>query len=96
MFNNINGINKTIFASNFLEESPDISSLEWIPLVEHKNRAYYEKLARSEGIKDFKFTEKNSLGEYISAREKKQYFPIFWDPKSVEALLEDRVGTSTS
>ncbi len=66
------------FTNFFLEDNKKVQALLWVPLVKSDERNRYERLARKEGYKNFKFTEIGNSGE-IQKREKSfQYYPVYY------------------
>jgi len=55
-----------------------IQAIEWIPRVKARQREEFETLARNEGLVDFRFTEKNSQGEIVTAARRDSYFPVYF------------------
>ena len=71
------------FSAGGLSRNPGIQALEWIPRVPHQERASYEEQARHEGLAGFQFTEIGPNGNIVAARERAEYFPVFY----VEPML---------
>ena len=56
----------------------DIQAIEWIPRVRHIDRLRFESDARAEGLENFRFTEREPSGKIIGAREREEYFPVYF------------------
>ena len=61
-----------------LAENRAIQALEWIPRVPRRSRQKYEENARRDGFPSFQFTERNSSAQLTKAREREEYFPVFY------------------
>ena len=66
------------FVSPLLKRNSALQALEWIPNVSAEERADFEAVARSEGFKNFKFTERSKTGKLISAGTREDFFPVFY------------------
>jgi PAS domain S-box-containing protein len=53
-------------------------AVEWLPRVRLADRELFEKRARAEGFKDFKFTELNSGRKLVTAEKRDEYFPVYY------------------
>jgi len=74
-------VNRKEFAKFIHFEMKDVVSIqaiEWIPRVTAPEREELETLARNEGLVDFRFTERNSRGEIITAASRDSYFPVYF------------------
>lgn len=71
-------------AKKILSRHPDIQALEWIPRVIHSKRATYESRLQQE-FPEFEIMEQNKKGGMVSAREKPEYFPVYY----VEPLIDN-------
>mgnify|MGYP000187928445 CR=1 FL=1 len=60
-----------------LSRHPDIQALEWIPRVKHAERSTYETVLQEE-FPEFEFTERKEQGQMISAKQRKEYFPVYF------------------
>jgi len=78
-----------IFAIHARVRHPDITALEWAPVVRHEDRAAVEQAARSGEYADFRITERAAAGEMIQAGERAEYVPVrFVEPvKGNEAAV---------
>ena len=65
-----------------LSRHADIQALEWIPRVKHAERSSYEKILQQE-FPEFEFTERKEQGQMISAKQRSEYFPVYF----VEPIL---------
>ncbi|MGQ9650706.1 MAG: ATP-binding protein [Phycisphaerae bacterium] len=52
--------------------------LQWVPYVRRAERAACQNQARDEGRQDFEFKDLNAAGQLISARDRSEYFPIYY------------------
>jgi len=66
------------FVKRELQNRSGIQALEWIPLVLHENRDAFESLAKKDGFPHFSFTQRKEQGEMISAKQRPEYFPVFY------------------
>jgi PAS domain S-box-containing protein len=65
------------FTAHLLGRHPSIQALEWIPRITLSQRNLYEERARGE-YPDFQITEQEELGTMIRAREREEYFPVYF------------------
>ena len=68
----------TVFAESALFRHPAIQAFSWNPLVMDNERAVYESLARKEGLKHFRFTERTQEGALIEAAQRKEYVVVYY------------------
>ncbi|MCH8999855.1 MAG: CHASE domain-containing protein [Proteobacteria bacterium] len=61
-----------------LPRFPGIRALVWIPRVPAEKRGDYEKQGQKDGLYGFGFTEKDSLGNIVPARERDEYYPVYY------------------
>ncbi len=61
-----------------LPRFPGIKALEWIPRVSAEKRGDYEQQGEKDGLYGFKFTEKDALGNTVPARERDEYYPVYY------------------
>ena len=66
------------FVAPALAKHRYIQALEWIPRVEGAARPEYERLARSDGLRNFSFTEAQAGGAPVVAGPQDEYFPVFY------------------
>ena len=66
------------FANSLLKRARGVQALEWIPLISAGERGEYERLARSDGLPDFRIKEKNATGKMVSAGTRAEYFPVYY------------------
>ena len=66
------------FADSVLSRHPGIQAFSWNPLVMANERAVYESLARKEGLKNFRFTEKTEDGALIDAAQRQEYVVVYY------------------
>lgn len=52
--------------------------LQWVPYVRRAERAAYQDQARAEGRQDFEFKDIDAAGRLISAGDRPEYFPIYY------------------
>jgi len=78
-----------VFTNFFLENNKKVQALLWVPLVSNNDRYRYERLARKEGHKNFKFTEIGNTGQIKKRAKALQYYPAYYvEPlKGNEAIL---------
>ncbi|MHB9139230.1 MAG: CHASE domain-containing protein, partial [Victivallaceae bacterium] len=50
----------------------------WVPSVSGAKRAQFESKARADGIAGFEIKEVNKEGKLVRARNKSEYFPVFY------------------
>jgi CHASE1-domain containing sensor protein len=62
----------------FHSHDNSIEAVEWLPRVSNDNRAEFEETARKDGFSNFKITEPGPKGDMIPAKERSEYFPIFY------------------
>jgi len=55
-----------------------LQALEWIPRVDRQARSSYESLARLDGLLGFCFTESRLDGQLEPAKDRAEYFPVFY------------------
>ena len=61
-----------------LPRFPGIQALEWIPPRARGKRSDYEKQGEKDGLYGFQFTEKDTLGNTVPAREREEYYPVYY------------------
>ena len=61
-----------------LPRFPGIRALVWIPRVPAEKRGDYEKQGEKDGLYGFGFTEKDTLGNIVPARERDEYYPVYY------------------
>lgn len=64
-------------AAKILGRHNDIQALEWIPRVPHLERAKYESEMRRD-FPDFEFTERIDQGVMVTAKEREEYYPVYY------------------
>jgi diguanylate cyclase (GGDEF)-like protein/PAS domain S-box-containing protein len=64
-------------AKKILERHPYIQALEWVPRVLQSDRHLYEAENRIH-FPDFHFTEQDAQGRMVPAKERKEYFPVYY------------------
>ena len=67
-----------IFVSYVLSEHGGIQAVEWIPRVTALERAGHEQLARSEGLGQYRITERDGGGALVIAADRPEYFPVYY------------------
>ena len=84
------------FVSPLLKRNSALQALEWIPNVSAEERSSYESVAKSEGFKNFKFTERSGKGKLIKAGTREDFFPVFYlEPmKGNESVFGFDLGSS--
>ncbi len=53
-------------------------AIEWLPRIKADQRENIEKSVRKEGYKDFSFTELDSAGKIVTAKNREEYFPVLY------------------
>lgn len=53
-------------------------AIEWLPRIKAEKRSAFEQSVRDEGFQDFRFTELDSTGKLITAKERAEYFPVHY------------------
>jgi len=66
------------FVAPALAKQGCIRALEWIPRVTRKERPRYERLARTDGVRNFAFRQRTANGVMAVAGPRDQYFPVFY------------------
>ena len=66
------------FIDNLRERLSHVQALEWIPRVRAAERQEYERIARVEGISNFRFRERGPDGDMAPATERDEYFPVYY------------------
>ncbi|HRE55647.1 MAG TPA: EAL domain-containing protein [Candidatus Competibacter sp.] len=56
----------------------EFRALEWVPRVPRERRAEFEAAARQDGLAHFQFTENDPEGRLTPARERDEYFPVYY------------------
>jgi signal transduction histidine kinase len=67
-----------IFTESIIRNQNYIQALEWVPKVPHAKRQEYEEKARSDGLRDFQFSERSKEGEMIRAEIREPYYPAYY------------------
>jgi PAS domain S-box-containing protein len=65
------------FTVNLIARHPSIQAFEWIPRVALSQRNLYEESSRN-GYPGFQITEREEQGTMIRAREREEYFPVYY------------------
>jgi len=61
-----------------VKDGSGIQAIEWIPKVSALDREEFEFLARNDGLTGYRFTERNSQGEVITAGRRDFYYPVYF------------------
>lgn len=70
-------------AEAFLSRDAALEGLEWVPKVEHNERAAYEQAAQ-ERIPGFQIKDSAAAGSYVAAKQAEAYYPIYYlEPSTV-------------
>jgi CHASE1-domain containing sensor protein len=79
------------FVNHSLQRYPWIYALEWIPRVPGEQRAQYEARAVADGLVGFHFKEDAPSGPPVRARERPEYFPLYYmdPPHTIPLGLEE-------
>ncbi len=67
-----------VFTHPLLQTNPYLYALEWLPRVPHHQRVAFENSAKAEGLAGFRIQEKMTARTLIPARERAEYFPIYF------------------
>ncbi len=86
------------FVLPLLNRHSSILDLHWIPKVSRAGRLPYVGIARSEGVRKFRFREFDSDGNLVKAKRRDVYFPIYYSEsiKANRKLLGLNVGSDPS
>ncbi len=66
------------FANKILSHSAGTHALRWAPRVAGRERKYYEAAAKRDGFSKYRFTERNSQKQLVTAGKREEYFPIYF------------------
>jgi signal transduction histidine kinase/CheY-like chemotaxis protein len=66
------------FVADALSRQPELQALAWDPRVPGAERAAWEERARADGFSGFRFTEQEREGVIVPARERAEYFPVYF------------------
>ena len=80
------------FVQQAISRQPELQAVSWNPRVRSELRAVYEAKAVADGFNQFRFQEKNAAGEFIPARSRPEYVPVYFiEPldRNVSALGYD-------
>lgn len=66
------------FVQSALARLPELQALEWVPRVSLADRPAFEAAAAAEGVEGFHFKEINLAGGIAPARERAEYYPVFY------------------
>lgn len=66
------------FVSPQLKRHPSIQALEWIPRIPHSKRQEYEKKLHNKNFPAIEFTERDSEGHMVRAKERSEYYPVYF------------------
>lgn len=72
---NVNKQTFNAFAQPFLQRYPDLQTLNWIPRIEHSQRAVFEVEAQQDYV-NYEIMELNNNGEPVTALERPVHFPF--------------------
>ena len=74
------------FVGQALLRQPELQALSWNPVVLASQRAEFERAARTEGVADFEFKEKDSTGHLIRAGSRPDFVPVYFiEPRDSNA-----------
>ncbi len=76
------------FVQPTLTRQPELQALSWNPVVPAANRSEVETAARTEGLTQFQFCEKDLAGHLIPARARDFYVPV----RFIEPLERNRAA----
>jgi len=80
-FNASNFVDRDEFAictEHFLDRHAGLRTIVWIPNVSPDQRSEYESTARTEGLANYSFTERDEQGAPVIASSRQQYLPIHY------------------
>lgn len=66
------------FVTGALGRQPELQALAWDPRVPGAERAAWEERARADGFPAFQFMEEEREGVIVPARERTEYYPVFF------------------
>jgi signal transduction histidine kinase len=66
------------FTKPLLKSYLGLHSLQWIPIINHKNRRAFEQTARLAGFKGFVFSQRTNKGVFVPAEVRKFYYPAWY------------------
>ena len=66
------------FVADALARQPELQALAWDPRVPGGERAAWEERAHADGFPQFHFTEEEREGVLVPARQRAEYFPVFY------------------
>ena len=94
---NVSRENFRSFVQPLLKNYPGVQGMEWIPRVLAKSRDKFEKDAQR-SIPGFRFTEHLERGTMIPAKQRTEYFPVYYVEPYIgnEAALGFDLGSSPS
>lgn len=77
------------FTENILKNYPGMQAVSWNLRIKDNQRRIYEESNRKEGFKGFQFTQRNSNGDLVRAKERSEYVVVYYiEPlKGNEAAL---------
>ncbi len=64
------------FVAPLLDRFPTIAALGWVPLVNHSERAEFERTAQ-QVFPGFRITERNAQNEIVDSANRQIYFPVY-------------------
>lgn len=68
----------SLFVGESLARQNELQALAWDPRVPGAERAGWEARGKSDGLPQFHFTEEGEGGAMVPARERDEYFPVFY------------------
>ncbi len=66
------------FVSPYLEKNSGLYALQWVPRVRQSQRTAYEDQAELDGHTGFRITERKGGGQIVPAKERDEYFPVYY------------------
>lgn len=66
------------FAQDFLQRRSGFQAVEWIPKVPRSERTRLEEAARSDGLTEFRFTERDHAEMLVQAGAREDYYPVYY------------------
>ena len=98
-FNNSDQVTRKEFSDyviSAIARNPGIQAFGWNPLILNSERAYYESLAKEEGLENFMFTERTENKELVRAAVRDEYVVVYYlEPlEDNEAALGYDIGSN--
>jgi len=76
------------FAEIVLDDKPEVQALNWLPRIEHAQRASFEQRIQDEGFKNYRIMDHSKDSGLIIAVEQDVYFPIkYYEPAALNKQI---------